>query len=185
MPTRHAIESNRRSIVLIGLRGAGKSTVGRRLAQRMKLKHVDTDERITARAGKSIADIFREDGESAFRAWEKEIIEDVTRDQPQVISAGGGVVLDPENVARLRAAALVVWLTAPPETLWHRISRDAATPANRPALTADDGLSELKELLQQRQERYRAAAHLTIETGNRTTDEIVSRLLEHLRAADE
>ena len=122
-----------RSIALIGLRGCGKSVVARELAKLLGGDWVDTDELVGARAGKSTAAIFTDDGEAAFRQLEKAVIVEVAHHPPAVISVGGGAVIDQENVDNLRAAATLVWLTAPAKVLWQRIATDPTTASTRPS----------------------------------------------------
>ncbi|MCP4250282.1 MAG: shikimate kinase, partial [bacterium] len=101
------------NIVLIGYRGAGKSAVGRLLAEQVAWTFVDTDAVIEIETGRSIADIFAAEGEPAFRKREYDVIARITQQRHQIIAAGGGAILDQRNVDRLRASGLVIWLTAP------------------------------------------------------------------------
>ena len=140
-------DSGQRSVVLIGLRGSGKSSVGCELAALLGGECVDTDERVVQAAGRSIAEIFGGEGESGFRRREQEAIERVAAERPAVVAVGGGAVLIDANVARLRSIGDVVWLTAPVDVLWQRISSDADTRASRPPLTSLAGPAELERLL--------------------------------------
>lgn len=158
--------TERRCIALIGMRGAGKTAVGRVLAERLSLPFIDTDERIASAAGLTIAEIFARHGEEYFRRLEHDIIMALRPEPPVVIAVGGGAVLDPHNVAHLRAIARVVWLTAPPDVLWRRICGDAETPASRPALTDRPGPEEVHALLAQRLPLYAAAADVSLDTSD-------------------
>ncbi len=171
-----------RSIVLIGFRGCGKSTVGRELAELVGRGHVDTDELIVERAGKSIAALFEEEGEARFRQREREIIALVTADRPAVISVGGGAVLDTRNTDLLCAAGKLVWLTAPVEVLWERIQADANTTDRRPALTGLSGLDEVEHLLAERRAFYGAAADLIIDTSDLTPGAVSAEIVRRLSA---
>jgi shikimate kinase len=146
------------SVVLIGYRGSGKSTVGKRLADRLWQTFVDTDDLIVRKAGKSIREIFEQQGEAAFRDLESTIVRDTLMLQEHVISLGGGALLREENRAALKASGhKVVYLKCAPEELYRRISEDPDTAADRPNLTADGGLEEVKNLLAAREPTYRAA----------------------------
>src|SRR5690349_2529590 len=132
------------AIVLVGYRGSGKTTVGRRLADRMWLKFADSDEEIVKRAGKSIKEIFEQDGETKFRELEASVVAELCGRTDDVVSLGGGAVLREENRKAIRGAGnKVVYLRCEPEVLYQRITGDAATAANRPNLTAAGGLDEV------------------------------------------
>ena len=146
------------STALIGYRGCGKSTVGKRLADRLWLKFVDTDELVVQRAGKNIKRIFEEDGEAAFRDLEAEVVADVCKLTDHVIALGGGAVLRDENRAALKeAGAKVIYLKCDPAELFKRIHADPATAATRPPLTGLGGsVEEIRKLLEEREPIYRA-----------------------------
>ena len=158
----------RATIALIGLRGCGKSTVGRQLAELLGGECVDTDEVLVRLAGKSVAAIFADEGEAGFRRREREVIAQIVAAPPKVVSVGGGAVLDERNVEALRRVATLVWLTAPVEVLWQRVSADRNTVTSRPALTDRPGLKELEHLLAVRSAVYRRAADLIVDTAGRT-----------------
>ncbi len=166
-----------RNIILIGCRGCGKSSVGRELALRLGWPLVDTDERIETTAGRSIREIFEQDGEAAFRRLETKVIAQVALGSRQVISAGGGAVLSEPNRRTLRAAGLCVWLTAPPEELHRRMLGDPRSDATRPALTDREGLGEVRHLLEQREPLYAALAHHVVETAGRSIGQVVDDVL--------
>jgi shikimate kinase len=168
------------SIILIGYRGTGKTTVGRLLAERLRWAFVDADDEIEAAAGCSIAEIFAREGEAGFREREMRVIAKLAQTTGSVVSLGGGAVLRVENRAALRAAGQVIWLTASPQTILARLTRDATTAARRPNLTSRGGLAEIEELLTSRQPLYRECATLTIDTEGRTAEEIAASILESL-----
>lgn len=170
----------RRSIALIGLRGSGKTTVGRELARLLADDHVDTDELIVAQAGQSIAAIFREQGEPHFRNLERETIGKLVSNPPRIISVGGGAVLDPANVAALREVAQIVWLTAPPSILWQRIESDPRTAVDRPPLTTCGGRAGMAQLLIQREPLYRAAADYVVDTLDKSPEVVASEIVSLL-----
>jgi len=161
------------SIILIGYRGSGKTAVARKLAERFGFSTFDSDPEIERQAGKSIAEIFAQDGEAAFRDLEESVIADIlTRSAPFILATGGGAVLRKTTRDRLRQSGRVIWLTAVPETLLHRITRDAASPTMRPSLTSLPIREEIVNILEQRKPLYAETAHETIDTDFRTTEEI-------------
>ena len=169
-------------LILIGLRGSGKSAVGARAADALGLPLVDLDERVARRAGRSIARIFAEQGEPAFRALEKQLVAEALREDGRaVIATGGGVVLDAENVAALRRAGFVVWLTADAAVLTARVAADAATRDDRPSLTGRPPGEELADVARAREPLYAAAAHWRLDTGGLSLEETAVRVAEAYR----
>ena len=166
----------KRCIALIGFRGCGKTTVGRELAGLIGGTHVDTDELTTQQAGRSIAEIFATEGEAGFRRREAEVVAQVFASPPDVVSVGGGAVLGEANVTAIRAAATVVWLTAPAEVLWQRISADSSTDATRPPLTDQPGLDEVKRLLDERTPLYSRVSDHKVDTTGRTPREVATEV---------
>ncbi len=171
------------NIVLIGYRGSGKSTVGPALAARLGWPFVDTDLIIEQRAGKTIREIFEHDGEPAFRDLESRVIAEVSASDRHVICAGGGAVLRPGNVAAMKRAGRVIWLTAPPETLWRRIQDDPRSRDTRPNLTGMGGCEEVRRLLEERIPAYRRAADLELDTAGQSIEEIIQTILRNVDAA--
>ncbi len=166
------------NIVLIGYRGVGKSTIGKQLAGRMGMDFVDTDELIMQRAGKTIREIFEQGGEPLFRDLESAVIDDLVESDNAVIAAGGGVVLRKANIEKLQANGRIVWLQAPAQVLWERISADTVTTANRPNLTSAGGLEEILRLLQIRAPLYASAADIALDVANMHPDQVVRYLAE-------
>lgn len=150
------------SIVLIGFRGSGKSTVGRMLSRHLGRTFVDTDVMITNATGMTIKNIFDHGGESLFRKLEMEAVKQAVGIPAAVISVGGGAVLALENADRLKACGLVIWLDAPAEVLWARISADTASRSSRPNLTSMGGLSEVNALLARRRDTYSSIADVVV-----------------------
>jgi shikimate kinase len=148
-----------RNVYLVGLMGAGKTTIGRTLAKRLNLDFVDSDREIEARTGVSIPTVFEIEGECGFRKREAQVIADLSRQSNQVVATGGGVVLSPENRCNMRASGFVVYLNVPPHTLWERTRNDR----NRPLLQVEDPLLRLKELYAQRDPFYREVANLVVD----------------------
>jgi len=152
-----------RAIVLIGMMGSGKSSVGYVLARRLGRTLVDVDLLIEAAAGRSVAQIFADEGEASFRTWERAAILQATAVSDAVIACGGGAVLHDENVAALRAAGTVVWLQVSPEVAAQRIGSDEGRPVLR-ALKGE--LAErLRTLTERRAEAYAAAADLVVDAN--------------------
>lgn len=170
--TANGVEHSKPCIALIGLRGCGKSTVGRKLAELIGGACVDTDEFIVEQAGKSISAIFQEEGEAGFRRRERDAVAQVAASAPAVISVGGGAVLDEENVRVLKQVSVLVWLTAPADVLRRRISSDQATADCRPALTDQGACKELEHLLLERAPFYEQASDLVIDTEQSTPLEV-------------
>lgn len=170
------------NVVLIGPRGSGKSSVGRMLAERLGWPLADTDREIELAVGAAVREIFAQRGESGFRALERDAIARLAHVRSHVISVGGGAVLKPDNRRALRAAGVVVWLTATPEELLRRIEADAASAATRPALTAYSGLDEIRHLLAAREPLYAEIATLRVATGGRSVAEVVETVLASLAA---
>ncbi|MBP1690033.1 MAG: Shikimate kinase [Deltaproteobacteria bacterium] len=168
-----------RAIVLMGFMGTGKSEVGRRLAQRLGRSFVDTDQLIEEHTGKRIPAIFAEDGEPAFRAFEREAVAEAAGRGRAVVAIGGGAVLDPENVRCLRAAGVLVYLTARPEIILGRVG----AASNRPLLR-DDPRAAVTRLLAERGPVYAAAADITVDTSERTADEVVAEIQQALARSE-
>ncbi len=161
--------------MLIGFMGTGKSEVGRRLAQRLGRALVDTDQLVEERAGKRVAAIFAEDGEPAFRALERDAVATAAARGGAVISVGGGAVLDPDNVSRLREAGFLVHLTARPESILARLGDVSTRP-----LLAKDPRGTVTRLLAERGPVYAAAADVTVDTSDRTAHEVVHEIQQAL-----
>ena len=161
------------AIVLIGFMGSGKSSVGRELAARTGRPRYDTDEMVAARYGLSIAEIFAQHGEEAFRAAETETLAQVP-ERAAIIVSGGGIVLRSENVERLRRFGIIVHLTADEETLFERASRRQT----RPLLQTENPRQTLSELLRVRAPLYQQAADVTIDTSELRQTDVADRILE-------
>ena len=165
------------NIALIGGRCSGKTSVGRRLADKLWWEFVDTDDLIEERAGKTIAEITDSGTRwKPFRDLEKQVVAQVARRDQTVIGCGGGVVLDPENVRALRQSCRVIWLQCDPEVLHARMTADAATASQRPNLTAAGGLEEMRAVLAEREPLYRAAAHSSLDVTHMSIDQVVYQL---------
>jgi shikimate kinase len=172
------------NLILIGYRGSGKSTIGTLLAKRLGWRFTDLDEVIAERAGRSIAEIFAEEGEAGFRSRERDACKSLRRNKHSVVALGGGTLEDPENRALIRRAGKVVWLRAPAIVLWSRIKADPQSAAARPNLTPIGGLPEVEAKLAEREPHYRNAAHHSVDTMSATPKEIVDTVELWYRAGD-
>ena len=170
-------------IVLIGYRGTGKTTVARLLAEKLSIDWIDADVQIERRAGKSIADIFSDDGETAFRDLESAVIARLALRKNLVVAAGGGAVMREENRKALAAADAMVWLKADAQTVAQRISGDASNAARRPNLTATGGIDEIRELLALREPIYRRCATCQVDTVGKSPADVVDEILNALGAS--
>lgn len=163
-------------IVLVGLPGSGKSTVGRQLARRLQLSFVDSDHVIEERLGCSIRVYFEREGEAGFRDVEEAVIDELTLQASGVLSTGGGSVLRPVNRQHLRERGHVVYLRSSPEELFRRLRHDV----NRPLLQVADPLGRLRDLYSQRDPLYRETAHFVIETGRPSVATLVNMIVMQL-----
>jgi shikimate kinase len=165
------------NIYLVGLMGAGKTSVGRILAKRMQKTFLDSDHEVEARTGVRIPVIFEIEGETGFRRREATVVQTLVRLSDIVLATGGGAVLDPENRAALRSTGTVIYLRAAPSDLYLRTRHDR----NRPLLRTADPLAKLEELHRVRDPLYRECAHLIVDTGNQAIRSLVSRIERELR----
>jgi shikimate kinase len=166
-----------RSIVLVGMMGAGKSTIGRRLAARLRLPFTDADTEIEAAAGMSIPDIFETRGEAQFRDGEARVIARLLEHGPIVLATGGGAFMREETRDRIRAKAISIWLRADADVIMRRVRRRA----DRPLLRTADPEATVNRLLGEREPVYQNA-DLTILSRDVPHDRIVEECIEALRA---
>jgi len=166
-------------LVLVGLPGSGKTTVGRQLARRLHLPFVDSDHAIENRLGCSVREYFEREGEDRFRDLESEVLADLSHSYQGVLSTGGGSVLRPINRERLRENGQVFYLRSSPEDVFRRLRNDQ----NRPLLQVADPQARLRELLEVRDPLYRAAAHYVIETGRPNVAALVNMIVSQLELA--
>ena len=169
-----------RPVVLIGLMGAGKSTVGRRLAKKLAVPFIDSDDEIKKAAGCSIEDIFKLFGEEEFRAGEKRVMDRLMEEGPMVLATGGGVFMNPHVRAQILESGTAVWLKAGLEALAERTSRRGG----RPLLQTGDPRKTLEKLINERYPVYNEAT-ITIDTDNETHDSAVNLIIEALNNRDD
>ena len=168
----------RRSIVLVGMMGAGKSSIGRRLAQRVGLSFIDADAEIEAAAGMTIAEIFASYGEPYFRSGEQRVIARLLESGPQVLATGGGAYMNPETRAAIRQKGISVWLKADFEVLMRRVKRRAT--ADRPMLQGDPA-QRIRHLMEERYPVY-AEANVTVMSREVAHETIVNEIIAELAA---
>lgn len=167
-------------LLLVGMMGAGKTTVGRLAAARLGWEFLDSDAQVLAATGRTVPDIFAEDGEPAFRAAESRVLsEAMTGSAPAVISVAGGAVLSEDNRTLLASSGVVVWLRADPATLGQRVGTGAGRP-----LLGEDPLESLTALYEVRRPLYASVAHLVIDVDDLTPDDVVDRVLAGSGLAD-
>lgn len=166
-----------RPIVMVGLMGAGKTSVGRRLAKRLDLEFVDADTEVESAAGLSISDIFEAYGEAAFRDCEKKVIARLLDGPPRVIATGGGAFVDDETRARIKEKGISVWLRAAVPLLMQRVSRRG----NRPLLQTEDPEGVLRRLAAERAPYY-SEADITVDSGDGPHEAVVAAILDELHS---
>ena len=164
---------------LVGLPGSGKTTVGRQLARRLRLRFVDSDHAIEERLGCSIREFFEREGEPKFRDIEEEIIATLTLEPNSIVSTGGGVILREMNRKHLRERSHVIYLKSTPEELFRRLRHDS----NRPLLQVADPMSRLRDLFEQRDPLYREVSHFILETGRPSVSTLVNMIVMQLELA--
>lgn len=171
------------NVVLIGFSGTGKSTVARLLAELLGWKMVDTDRRVEQATGYPIHRIFSEQGVDAFRRLERIAVRDALSGDSQVISVGGGAVLDPDSRREMRDGNLVVLLDAPVDILYRRLAAHVSAEP-RPLLEGDDPLERMRSLKAERESIYAEAAHLIVDTGSIDEHAVAWRIAAALRDRD-
>ena len=159
-------------VVLVGMMGAGKTTIGRRLARRLGRPFIDSDQQVELQTGRTVKEIFEADGEPAFRALESDVLEEaLATSSPSVIAAAGGTVLSEANRARMREGGTVVWLRADPEVLADRVRNGVHRP-----LLADDPAGVLRDLDAARRSLYEEVADHVVDTAGRAPEQVVEEL---------
>jgi shikimate kinase len=174
----HFVQNDRHivNIALIGFMGTGKTSVGRLVAEQLHFDYLDTDEMIQSATGKTIAEIFQQDGEAAFRKLEETIVEELSAKVKTVISTGGGLPANPKNLAGLKTRALVVCLWASPEKIWERVKNQT----HRPLLQNSNPQEKIRELLAAREPFYKQADVL-LNTEVRSLREVAQQVVYQFR----
>ena len=166
------------NIALIGFMGTGKTAVGQALAKKLGRRFVELDSLIEQKAGKSIPEIFQQDGEIAFRDFEIEITKEIARQKYSVIACGGGLVLNKINIDRLKESAVVVYLTASPRVILKRVSSEKG---QRPLLEVDNPTLTIRELLRFRKPFYERAADIKIDTSKLDISSVIKQIIDKIR----
>jgi len=167
------------NIVLIGYRCTGKSSIGRRLADILEWRFVDTDELLEKKLGMSISEFVSEKGWNEFREAEKGIIREISDLDNSVIATGGGVVLNEDNMKILRKNGWIVWLRADPETIKQRMLKDKKNV--RPSLKGTDPIDEIKEVLKERAFLYQRNSDLSLNTDNSSVEELCDEIIKEFQ----
>lgn len=172
------MKNKRKNIILIGFMGSGKTTVGLRLSYRLRMSVDDTDKMIVRRAGKSISEIFAEDGEEAFRQMETLLLQEISnRRYAQIFSVGGGTPMNPVNRELLKRCGTVVYLKISPEAVYERLKHDKV----RPLLQCDDPYTKVKELLEARSGAYEECADIIIPVDGLQMEQVLEKIMISLR----
>lgn len=166
------------NLALIGFMGTGKTSVGRLVAELLGFEFLDTDELIQSRAGRSITDIFAKDGEAAFRELERQTVREISNRIGTVISTGGGLPTNAENLTALKEFSLVVCLWASPEKIWERVRHQS----HRPLLNDPNPQQKINDLLAERKPFY-CAADVLINTDNRSAREVAQQIAMQFKLA--
>lgn len=161
-------------IFLIGPMGAGKTTIGKTLANQLGMTFIDSDQEIQDRTGVDISTIFEYEGEGGFREREQQVIDDLTQQEQRVLATGGGAIIRPENRQHLSARGIVVYLECSPEQQYERTFRDR----KRPLIQTEDPLGRLRELMTFREPLYRETADYTVTTEGRSAATVAKEILE-------
>lgn len=164
------------NLALIGFMGAGKTSVGRLVAEQLHFDYLDTDELIVSRTGRSISEIFKTDGEPAFRALERQVVVELVERTKTLVSTGGGLPVNPANLTSLKTHALVVCLWASPDKIWERVKNQS----HRPLLHAPDPQKKVRDLLAAREPFYKQADVL-VNTDIRSVREVAQQVVHQFR----
>lgn len=168
------------NIFLVGPMGAGKSTIGRQLAESLGLQFQDSDHEIQRRTGVDIPTIFEFEGEAGFRQRERQVIDELTQQDGIVLATGGGAVLRADNRQDLTARGVVIYLYCSPEQQYARTARDR----NRPLLDTPDPMARLRELMEERDPLYRQVADMVVSTEKRGTASVVKEIRRRLESGE-
>jgi len=171
------MSNEKRNLYLVGMPGAGKSTIGKTLARQLDLPFIDADQEIVAHTGVAIATIFELEGEAGFRLREAQLISELCARDGILLATGGGAVLREDNRETLKRSGIVIYLHASLDHLWQRTRHDS----RRPLLQADNPRAVLKALLEVRDPLYRETADLIVETGRQSVGRLVREIIDTLQ----
>jgi len=170
------------NIFLIGYRGTGKTTIGNVLARRLGKRFIDADVYLEQKEGRTIREIFEEDGEEGFRDIESRIVEELCLQDDSVIATGGGAILRDDNAKKIKASGITVFLEADVDAISKRINKDNQTYQKRPNLTKRGGYQEIEYLLEKRRPHYDKAADFVINTSKMSINEAVEKIASFIRS---
>lgn len=165
------------NIYLIGMMGSGKTSTGKALAESLGYAFIDLDEALEKKLGRTISEIFKTNGEPFFRGEETRVLEDVSKQGPAVMATGGGIVLRPENVERMKKSGRVIYLKTSLDWLWKRVQKES----NRPLLKVEDPRAALEKILNDRRDLYEKAGDLVVMTDGKTPDEVAEEIMFRLK----
>ncbi len=171
----------KKTVALVGMMGAGKTSIGRRLAARLEVAFADADHEIEAAAGMTVPEIFAKYGEPEFRRLERSVIARLLHDAPHVLATGGGAYMDESTRDAMRAAAFTIWLKAPVEILLGRVRKRHGADQNRPLLATDDMRGTLERLLAAREPVY-ALADMVLESADEPHAVLLDKIVAALRS---
>lgn len=175
------MNKEKKNIFLIGFMGAGKSTIARALQRELGFPLIEMDERIVKEQGMSINDIFAQYGEDHFRDIESQLIVDIGKEEPSIVSCGGGVVVRPQNTQNMKEIGRIVFLKATPETIYERVKNST----DRPILNGHMNVEYIAELMEKRRALYEAAADITIQTDGKMREQICEEIIGKMRNTNE
>lgn len=164
------------NIFLVGMMGAGKTTIGKALAKRLERRFLDTDQEVVRRTGVAVPTIFDIEGEAGFRARERAVLEELVKLDDTVLATGGGIVIQEANRKTMALHGTVIYLRASVEDLWRRTRRDRS----RPLLQTPNPLETLRNLYAQRDPLYHEVAHIVADTSSQSVQRLISELLQKL-----
>jgi len=170
------------NIYLIGFRCTGKTTVGKIIANKLKVEFIDADDEIVKQQGMQISDIVDKHGWTYFREKESDIIKEISGMGNTVVATGGGVILNKDNVEHMKKSGTVIWLRANPETVKNRILQDEKTKQSRPSLTSKGLIDEIQETIEIRTPLYKEAMKFHIDTDEKGIEEVADRIVKRLDA---
>jgi shikimate kinase len=168
------------NIVLIGFRCSGKSTIGRELAEALSTEFVDTDDYLETKRGRSIGQIFEDHGETVFRLWESDCLNEISKMDNVIIATGGGAVLKYKNVRNLKRCGRIIFLDVNPDVVVHRIRKDVENRSRRPALTGADLEEEIVDQIKLRRPYYLSVADWSIDTSFMNIESATQEILDQI-----
>lgn len=169
------------NIYLIGYRCTGKTTIGTMLSDALNYPVIDADVKLVEDNGMTVAEIVEKEGWGGFRQKEKNVLKEISKLNRFIIATGGGVILDPENVAMMKKSGVTIWLKATPGTIYNRMIKDQMTDEQRPALTDKKIEQEIIDTLEERLPLYEGAMDFSVDTDNLTLKDVTHFILEGLK----